>query len=162
MFTAKTREVGLDGCSGTNWGQTLFGDGRMSIFIAAGGRYPGDLLMTAVHCPKELPGNYLNVRLRGVRSNRDGNGARITLQCGESAQMREVNHGTGFGWLTLEQHSARGTENPPVNQCARPRPGWVELCLRVACEYRRSEVKAVRLLEDPCERTHMDQLNFRG
>ena len=80
----------------------------MSIIIAAGGGYPGDLLMTAVHCPKELPGNYLNVRLTGVKSNRDGNGARITLRRGESRQMREVNHGASFGCLPLEQHFGLG------------------------------------------------------
>ncbi len=203
-FTAKTREVGLDGCWGTmsgNFGDVnndgyidlllgngsprmerlepfillendrgrfrnttfaaglpfagkshgtncadLFGDGRMSIIIAAGGGYPGDLLMTAVHCPKELPGNYLNVRLRGVKSNRDGNGARITLRCGESRQMREVTHGASFGCLPLEQHFGLGkagkvdgleirwpsglvqkADAPPVNQTicvTEGQPGW--------------------------------------
>jgi tetratricopeptide (TPR) repeat protein len=192
-FTAKTREIGLDGCWGTmsgNYGDVnndgyidlllgngsprmerlepfillendagrfsnttfaaglpfagkshgtncadLFGDGRMSIIIASGGGYPGDLLMTAVHCPKELPGNYLNVRLTGVVSNRDANGARITLRSGESNQMREVTNGASFGCLPLEQHFGLGqagqvdaleirwpsglvqkVENPPVNQ----------------------------------------------
>jgi tetratricopeptide (TPR) repeat protein len=195
-FTAKTREVGLDGCWGTMSGNVgdvnndgfmdlllgngsprmerlepfillendrgtfhnttfsaglpfsgkshgtncadLFGDGRMSIIIAAGGGYPGDLLQTAVHCPVELPGNYLNVRLRGVKSNRDGNGARITLWNGGSRQIKEVNHGSSFGCLPLEQHFGLGTatridaieirwpsglvqrvENPPVNQTIR-------------------------------------------
>jgi len=80
----------------------------MSIIIAAGGGYPGDLLMTAVHCPKELPGGYLNVRLTGVKSNLDGNGARITLRSGELTQMREVNNGAGFGCLPLEQHFGLG------------------------------------------------------
>jgi tetratricopeptide (TPR) repeat protein len=195
-FTAKTREIGLDGCWGTmsgNFGDVnndgyidlllgngsprmerlepfillendhgtfhnttfsaglpfsgkshgtncadLFGDGRMSIIIAAGGGYPGDLLMTAVHCPKELPGNYLNVRLTGTRSNRDGNGARITLLLGTGQQMREVTNGSSFGCLPLEQHFGLGTatrvdaleihwpsglvqrvENPPMNQTIR-------------------------------------------
>jgi hypothetical protein len=99
-----------------------------------------------VHCPKELPGNYLNVRLRGVRSNRDGNGARITLRCGESRQMREVTHGASFGCLPLEQHFGLGkagkvdgleirwpsglvqkVEDPPVNQTigvTEGQPGW--------------------------------------
>jgi tetratricopeptide (TPR) repeat protein len=130
---------------GTNCAD-LFGDGRMSIIIAAGGGYPGDLLMTAVHCPKELPGNYLNVRLTGVRSNRDGNGARITLRCGGSRQLREVTHGSSFGCLPLEQHFGLGkaeqvdtleirwpsglvqkVEDPPVNQTIRVtegHPGW--------------------------------------
>jgi hypothetical protein len=126
---------------GTNCAD-LFGDGRMSIIIAAGGGYPGDLLMTAVHCPKTLPGNYLNVRLTGVISNRDGNGARISLRSGTMKQMREVNHGTSFGCLPLEQHFGLGTamqidvleirwpggatqtvENPPVNQTIRVTEG---------------------------------------
>ena len=203
-FTAKTRDVGLDGCWGTmsgNYGDVnndgfidlllgngsprmerlepfillendrgrfsnttfaaglpfagkshgtncadLFGDGRMSILIAAGGGYPGDLLMTAVHCPKELPGSYLNVRLSGVKSNRDGNGARITLRSGELRQMREVTNGASFGCLPLEQHFGLGqatgvdslevrwpsglvqsVENPPVNETIRViegQSGW--------------------------------------
>ncbi len=203
-FTAKTRQVGLDGCWGTmsgNYGDVnndgyidlllgngsprmerlepfillennnglfsnttfaaglpfagkshgtncadLFGDGRMSIIIAAGGGYPGDLLMTDVHCPKELPGNYLNVRLTGTKSNRDGNGARITLRCGETIQMREVTHGASFGCLPLEQHFGLGkagqvdaleirwpgglvqkVEDPPVNQTicvTEGKAGW--------------------------------------
>jgi hypothetical protein len=192
-FTAKTREVGLDGCWGTMSGSMgdvnndgyidlllgngsprmerlepfillendrgtfhnttfsaglpfsgkshgtncadLFGDGRMSIIIAAGGGYPGDLLQTAVHCPKELPGNYLNVRLRGTKSNRDGNGARITLYAGTTKQLREVTNGSSFGCLPLEQHFGlakakhidaieirwpggltQRVENPPLNK----------------------------------------------
>jgi tetratricopeptide (TPR) repeat protein len=199
-FTAKTREVGLDGCWGTMSGSfgdvnndgyvdlllgngsprmerlepfillendrgtfhnttfaaglpfagkshgtncaDLFGDGRMSIIIAAGGAYPGDLLQTAVHCPKELPGNYLNVRLTGTTSNRDGNGARITLFAGNGKQIREVTNGSSFGCLPLEQHFGLGDaarvdaieirwpggllqkiENPPVNKTIRVTEG---------------------------------------
>jgi len=95
---------------GTNCAD-LFGDGRMSIIIASGGGYPGDLLMTAVHCPKELPGAYLNVRLVGVRSNRDGNGARITLRCGESRQMREVTNGASLAvcrWSSISDWGRPG------------------------------------------------------
>ncbi len=211
-FTAKTREVGLDGCWGTMSGNyadvnndgyidlllgngsprmerlepfillensrgrfsnttfaaglpfagkshgtncaDLFGDGRMSIIIAAGGGYPGDLLMTAVHCPKELPGNYLNVRLTGVKSNRDGNGARITLWCGDSRQIREVTNGASFGCLPLEQHFGLGktekvkaleirwpsglvqqVEDPPVNQTihvTEGQAGWIPVYSRTA------------------------------
>jgi hypothetical protein len=130
---------------GTNCAD-LFGDGRMSIIIAAGGAYPGDLLQTAVHCPKELPGNYLNVRLTGTKSNRDGNGARITLFSGRGKQIREVTNGSSFGCLPLEQHFGLGkttkvdaieirwpgglvqrVENPPLNETIRVtegRAGW--------------------------------------
>ena len=45
--------------------------------MGAGGAYPGDLLTTSVYCPKTLPGNYLNVRLVGVKSNRSAIGARM-------------------------------------------------------------------------------------
>ena len=93
-----------------------------------------------------MPGNYLNVRLIGVKSNRDGNGARITLRSGESRQMREVTNGASFGCLPLEQHFGLGkaarvdalevrwpsglvqrVENPPVNQTicvTERREGW--------------------------------------
>ena len=116
----------------------LFGDGRMSILIASGGGYPGDLLPMMVHCPKELPGNYLNVRLRGTKSNRDAIGARITLISGDHRQMKEISHGTSFGCLPTEQHFGLGkgtkidaleiqwpsglrqrVENPAVNQTIR-------------------------------------------
>ncbi len=82
----------------------LFGDGRMSILVAAGGAYPGDLLTTAVYYPKKLAGNYLNLRLKGTRSNRSAIGARVSIEAGGRRQMREVTGGTNFGCLPLEQH----------------------------------------------------------
>lgn len=94
----------------------LFGDGRLSVIIADGGAYPGDLQQTSVYCPKKLPGNYLNVRLRGSaqadgsvvrakkKSNRDAIGARVTLHANGIQQVREVFPGTGFGSLPYEQH----------------------------------------------------------
>lgn len=82
----------------------LFGDGRLSVILASGGAYPGDLLTTRVFCPKRLPGNYLNVRLTGVKSNRSAIGARICLEAGGRKQYREVSGGTNFGCLPLEQH----------------------------------------------------------
>jgi hypothetical protein len=130
---------------GTNCAD-LFGDGRLSILVAAGGMYPGDLLTASLYCPTERPGNYLNVRLRGVKSNRDAIGARVTLIRGESRQMREVGCGTSFGCLPFEQHFGLGAagsvdaleirwpsgltqrvENPPVNETIRiteGAPSW--------------------------------------
>ncbi|HXJ43963.1 MAG TPA: CRTAC1 family protein, partial [Bryobacteraceae bacterium] len=87
----------------------LFGDGRLSILVGAGGVYPGDLLTTNVFCPTTLPGNYLNVRLVGVKSNRSAIGARLTLRAGGKLQMRELYGGTNFGCLPLEQHFGLGT-----------------------------------------------------
>ncbi|HYK89962.1 MAG TPA: FG-GAP-like repeat-containing protein [Acidobacteriota bacterium] len=120
----------------------LFGDGRLSLIIADGGAYPGDLQTTSVYYPKELPGNYLNVRLVGTTSNRDAIGARVTLMAGESQQVREVTAGTGFGSLPFEQHFGLDTlakvdsleirwpcglyqriENPPINDSIRVTEG---------------------------------------
>ncbi|MEZ5399888.1 MAG: FG-GAP-like repeat-containing protein [Bryobacteraceae bacterium] len=119
---------------GTNCAD-LFGDGRLSVIIAAGGAYPGDLLTASVYCPVERTGNYLNVRLTGTRSNRSAIGARVTIHTGSKLQMREVGGGTNFGCLPLEQHFGLGSlaaidsleirwpsglvqrfTNPPVNR----------------------------------------------
>ncbi|HWF10675.1 MAG TPA: CRTAC1 family protein [Bryobacteraceae bacterium] len=87
----------------------LFGDGRMSMLVAAGGQYPGDLLTTSVYYANKLAGNYLNVRLVGVRSNRSAIGARIAVQSDGRRQYREVSGGTNFGCLPLEQHFGFGS-----------------------------------------------------
>ncbi|HEX4278198.1 MAG TPA: FG-GAP-like repeat-containing protein [Bryobacteraceae bacterium] len=93
---------------GANLGD-LFGDGRLSVIVAAGGAYPGDLLTTSVYCPTTLPGNYLNVRLVGVKSNRSAIGARVVLSAGGQKQTREVTGGSNFGCMPLEQHFGLGT-----------------------------------------------------
>jgi len=93
---------------GANLGD-LFGDGRLSVIVAAGGAYPGDLLTTSVYCPKTLPGNYLNVRLVGVKSNRSAIGARVSIEAGGRKQFREVTGGTNFGCMPFEQHFGLGT-----------------------------------------------------
>jgi tetratricopeptide (TPR) repeat protein len=127
----------------------LFGDGRLSIIVASGGLYPGDLLTSAVFCPTERLGNYLNVRLTGTRCNRDAIGARITLFAGSGRQMREVGGGTNFGCLPTEQHFGLGAlteidaleirwpdgetqrvERPPLNATVRivqGEPGFEEV-----------------------------------
>ena len=87
----------------------LFGDGRLSVLLASGGAYPGDLLTTRVFCPKRLPGNYLNIRLAGVKSNRSAIGARLCLEAGGRKQYREVSGGSNFGCLPFEQHFGLAT-----------------------------------------------------
>jgi len=101
-------------CSGKGHGSNmadLFGDGRLSVLLSAGGAYPGDLLTTRVFCPKRLPGNYLNVRLAGVKSNRSAIGARICLEAGGRKQYREISGGTNFGCLPFEQHFGLANAN---------------------------------------------------
>jgi hypothetical protein len=87
----------------------LAGDGRLHLIVATGGLYPGDLLTTTVFRPKCLPGNYLNVRLVGTRSNRDAIGARLTLRADGREQHRLLSGGSGFGCLPCEQHFGLAT-----------------------------------------------------
>ena len=127
----------------------LAGDGRLCLIIADGGMYPGDLLTTSVYRPKTLPGNYLNVRLVGTRSNRNAIGARLKLDVGGASQYRVVSGGSGFGCLPLEQHFGfrdsrridaleilwpsglkQRVENLPINstiQFVEGEPGWSEV-----------------------------------
>jgi hypothetical protein len=86
----------------------LAGDGRLHLIVASGGLYPGDLLTNAVYRPRQLPGNYLNVRLVGTRSNRDAIGARLALAAGGRVQHRVVSGGSFFGCLPFEQHFGLG------------------------------------------------------
>jgi tetratricopeptide (TPR) repeat protein len=86
----------------------LAGDGRLSLIVATGGAYPGDLLTTNVFQPKTLPGHYLNVRFVGTRSNRNAIGARVRLDAGGRSQHRLVSGGSGFGCLPYEQHFGLG------------------------------------------------------
>jgi hypothetical protein len=47
------------------------------------------------------PGNWLHVELLGVRSNRDGIGARVTVVTGELSQIREMRANRSFAGSTL-------------------------------------------------------------
>jgi hypothetical protein len=71
------------------------GDGHLDMLIANYGQ-PPTLLRNSGTANK-----WLQVRLVGTRSNRDGIGARLTLTAGGRRQAREVASGTSF----LSQHS---------------------------------------------------------
>ncbi len=93
----------------------LFGDGRMTLIVASGGAYPGDLLTVGAFCPKERVGHYLNVRLVGTQSNRSAIGARIKIDAGGRQQHRLVSGGSQFGCLPYEQHFGLGRRNGVVD-----------------------------------------------
>ena len=86
----------------------LFGDGRMTVLVASGGAYPGDLMTVGAYCPTERTGNYMNVRLEGTKSNRSAIGARLSLTAGGRTQHRLVSGGSQFGCLPFEQHFGLG------------------------------------------------------
>ncbi len=122
------------------------GDGRLHLVVASGGLYPGDLQTSSVYCPVSTLGNYLNVRLTGVESNRDAIGSRINLRAGSRDQHRLVSGGSNFGCLPCEQHFGLGdlaqaerleirwphgrkqvVHHPPVNTTIgieEGKPGW--------------------------------------
>jgi len=127
----------------------LAGDGRLCLMMASGGAYPGDLITTSVFRPTKLPGNYLNVRLVGTKSNRNAIGARVRLDAGRKSQHRLVGGGSGFGCLPYEQHFGLAAlreadaldivwpsgltqriERPPINTTIRiteGKSGWEEV-----------------------------------
>ncbi len=110
-FRDTTFEAGLP-VTGKSHGVNLadlFGDGRLSVIVASGGAYPGDLLTVGAFLPKARPGNYLNVRLVGTRSNRSAIGARLRIEAGGRSQHRLVSGGSQFGCLPFEQHVGLGT-----------------------------------------------------
>src|SRR5260221_10628028 len=57
------------------------------------------------HNETEGAGNWVQLKLIGVKSNRDAIGARVTLKAGGQTQIREVNGGKGYsGQSSLRLH----------------------------------------------------------
>ncbi len=73
-------------------------DGDLDVFAQLGGHYPGDHAYNAFY--RNLKGNrnnWLEVDLRGVKSNRFAVGAQLTVKAGGLLVYREVKGGEGFG-----------------------------------------------------------------
>jgi tetratricopeptide (TPR) repeat protein len=73
-------------------------DGDLDIFAQLGGHYPGDHAYNAFY--RNLKGNqnnWLEVELRGVKSNRFAIGAQVTVKAGGLLVYREVKGSEGFG-----------------------------------------------------------------
>ena len=74
------------------------GDGKLDIYSPCGGSWSGDRQPNALF--RNLGGtsnHWLTIRTRGVKSNRDGIGARVTVTVGGSPYTAEVTSGGGFG-----------------------------------------------------------------
>ncbi|MFN7920201.1 MAG: FG-GAP-like repeat-containing protein [Bryobacteraceae bacterium] len=88
------------------------GDGDLDVFAQLGGHYPGDHAYNALY--RNLRGNrnnWLIVKLRGVKSNRLGIGAKVTVVAGKLRMYREVKGSEGFGATSpYEQHFGLGQE----------------------------------------------------
>jgi hypothetical protein len=90
----------------------LDNDGDQDMFVQMGGAYYDDAFWD---CLFENPGNsnhWINARLRGVKSNRFGVGARIHVRIAESGGERDiyafVGTGGSFGGNSLQQEIGLG------------------------------------------------------
>ena len=76
----------------------LYNTGALDIFAQLGGHYPGDYAYDAFyHNLKASQNNWLEVDLRGVKSNRFAVGAQLTAKAGDLLVYREVKGSEGFG-----------------------------------------------------------------
>ncbi len=98
-FSDATVALGL-GNIGKGHGVT-FGDidtdGDVDIYVPVGGAFIGDQWHNLFYQNTGTGNNYLNLKLVGVKSNRDGIGAKVTLRLGKDIIYREVSGGCGFG-----------------------------------------------------------------
>ena len=98
-FTDATFGLGL-GNVGKGHGVT-FGDidtdGDVDVYVPVGGAFIGDQWRNLFYENRGTGNNWLTVKLVGVKSNRDGIGAKVTLRTGDSIIYREVSGGCGFG-----------------------------------------------------------------
>src|SRR5260370_5222674 len=87
-------------------------DGGLDIFAQLGGHYPGDQAYNAFY--RNLKGNqnnWLEVDLRGVKSNRFAVGAQLTVKAGGLLVYREVKGSEGFGATSAyRQHFGLGKQ----------------------------------------------------
>jgi tetratricopeptide (TPR) repeat protein len=85
-------------------------DGALDIFAQLGGHYPGDHAYNAFyHNLKASQNHWLEVELRGVKSNRMAVGAQLTVRAGDLMVYREVKGSEGFGATsTFRQHFGLG------------------------------------------------------
>jgi tetratricopeptide (TPR) repeat protein len=73
-------------------------DGDLDIFAQLGGHYQGDFAENAFY--RNLKGNqnrWLQIELRGVKSNRFAVGAQLTAKAGDLTVYREIKGSEGFG-----------------------------------------------------------------
>jgi hypothetical protein len=80
-------------------------DGRLD-FYQSNADQPGLLYRDVI----EKPGNWVELKLIGAKSNRDAIGARVTIKTGALSLMREVDGGNGYSsQSTLRLHFGLGT-----------------------------------------------------
>ena len=98
-FTDATFALGL-GNIGKGHGVT-FGDadtdGDLDIYVPVGGAFIGDQWHNLFYQNRGTAHHWITLKLVGVKSNRDGIGAKVTLTVDSGTIYREVSSGGGFG-----------------------------------------------------------------
>ena len=98
-FTDATFALGL-GNVGKGHGVTFAdadADGDLDIYVPVGGAFLGDQWHNLFYQNTGSANNWLTLKLVGVKSNRDGIGAKVTVRADDSVIYREVSGGCGFG-----------------------------------------------------------------
>jgi hypothetical protein len=87
-------------------------DGQQDVFESIGGAFPGDTYVSALLANPGHDGQWIGLKLDGVKSNRSAIGARVRVDFDEPAGSRSiyrtVNSGTSFGDSPLELHLGVG------------------------------------------------------
>ena len=98
-FTDATAALGL-GNIGKGHGVTFADvdtDGDVDIYVPVGGAFIGDQWHNLFYRNSGTGNNWITLKLVGIKSNRDGIGAKVTLHMGADVIYREVSGGCGFG-----------------------------------------------------------------
>ncbi len=115
VFSDLTRYVGFAATGNKGHGVAfvdLYDTGALDIFAQHGGHYPGDHAYDGLyHNLKASQNNWLEVDLRGVKSNRMGVGVQLTAKAGDLLVYREVKGSEGFGATSpYRQHFGLGKQ----------------------------------------------------
>jgi hypothetical protein len=115
-FSDLTRYVGFARPGNKGHGVTFVDideDGALDVFAQLGGHYPGDHAYNAFyHNLKANRNNWLEVDLRGVKSNSFAVGAQLTVKAGDLLVYREVKGSEGFGATSpYRQHFGLGKKS---------------------------------------------------
>ena len=100
-FSDLTTQVGFARPGNKGHGVTFVDideDGDLDVYAQLGGHYPGDHARNAFY--RNLKGNrnhWIELDLRGVKSNRYAVGAQVTVKAGGAIFYREVKGSEGFG-----------------------------------------------------------------